>query len=141
MWLATNALNGSLVNGKGSGDWGSHLIEHTLSVLFDIAHGAGLSIVFPAWMKHFSPQFEQKLAFLGKMVFDLQGSEKEKAEGFILKLEEFFQKINTPIRLSQANISKSEESKILENLELNKASGRVYPMCGKDHAAILAKMW
>ncbi len=141
MWLATNALNGTLVNGKGSGDWGSHLFEHTLSVLFDIAHGAGLSIVFPAWMKHFSPQFESKLAFLGKMVFDIEGSEKEKAEGFISKLEEFFQHINTPIRLSEANINQSDEARILENLALNKASGRVYPMCGNDHAAILAKMW
>ena len=60
MWLATNALNGSLVNGKGSGDWGSHLVEHSLSVLYDIPHGAGLSIVFPAWMKHFSNRFNDK---------------------------------------------------------------------------------
>lgn len=141
MWLATNALNGSLVTGKGNGDWGSHLIEHTLSVLFDIAHGAGLSIVFPAWMKHFYPQFEEKLAFLGKMVFDINGTTKDQAEGFIIKLEEFFKSINTPIRLSESNISKSEESRILENLSLNKASGRVYPMCEKDHAEILAKMW
>lgn len=142
MWLATNALNGSLVNGKGNGDWGSHLFEHTLSVLFDIAHGAGLSIVFPAWMKHFSPQFESKLAFLGKMVFDInEGTEKEQASAFIIKLEEFYKSINTPIRLSEVNITSVDKDRILENLKLNNASGRVYTMCAQDHEMILEKMW
>lgn len=142
MWLATNALNGSLVNGKGNGDWGSHLFEHTLSVLFDIAHGAGLSIVFPAWMKHFSPQFETKLAFLGRMVFDInEGTEKEQASVFIKKLEEFYASIHTPIRLSEVNITRTDKDKILENLKLNNASGRVYSMCPTDHEMILEKMW
>lgn len=142
MWLATNALNGSLVNGKGNGDWGSHLFEHTLSVLFDIAHGAGLSIVFPAWMKHFSSQFESKLAFLGRMVFDInEGTEKDQASAFIKKLEEFYSSIHTPIRLSEVNITRSDKDKILENLKLNNASGRVYSMCPTDHEMILEKMW
>lgn len=142
MWLATNALNGTLVNGKGNGDWGSHLFEHTLSVLYDVAHGAGLSIVFPAWLKHFSGKFESKLAFLGKMVFDVQeGTEAHQAEQFILKLEAFYQSINTPIRLAEVNILKSDRAKILENLQLNKVSGRVYAMKESDHELILDKMW
>ena len=33
-------------------DWGSHNIEHELSALYDCAHGAGLAVVFPAWMKY-----------------------------------------------------------------------------------------
>ncbi len=142
MWLATNALNGSLVNGKGNGDWGSHLYEHSLSVLFDVAHGAGLSIVFPAWMKHFAPKFEAKLAFLGKMVFDInEGDDAHKASEFIKRLEEFYQHIQTPIRLSEVNINKADTQKILQNLALNKASGRVYTMNEQDHAMILEKMW
>jgi alcohol dehydrogenase YqhD (iron-dependent ADH family) len=36
MWLATNALNGTLTPGKGFGDWGSHGYEHSLSVLYDV---------------------------------------------------------------------------------------------------------
>jgi alcohol dehydrogenase YqhD (iron-dependent ADH family) len=30
----------------------SHNIEHGLSGLYDIPHGAGLAIIFPAWMKY-----------------------------------------------------------------------------------------
>jgi alcohol dehydrogenase YqhD (iron-dependent ADH family) len=142
MWLATNALNGSLVNGKGSGDWGSHLFEHTLSVLFDVAHGAGLSIVFPAWMKHFAPKFEAKLAFLGTMVFDVRdGDEAHKASEFIKRLEEFYQHIKTPIRLSEVNILQHEKEKILQNLSINKVTGRIYAMNAQDHELILERMW
>jgi alcohol dehydrogenase len=142
MWLATNALNGSLVNGKGNGDWGSHLYEHTLSVLYDVPHGAGLSIVFPAWMKHFANKFEAKLAFLASMVFGVQsGTDAEKASAFINKLEEFYTHINTPIRLSEVNIPKTDADKIMQNLKCNNVSGRVYAMNESDHASILEKMW
>ena len=142
MWLATNALNGSLASGKGGGDWGTHLYEHTLSVLYDVAHGAGLSIVFPAWMKHFSSQFESKLAFLGKMVFDVRdGDEAYQAEQFILRLEDFFKSINTPIRLQEINVTSTDKAKILENLKLNNVSGRVFTMNESDHEMILEKMW
>ncbi len=142
MWLATNALNGSLLNGKGYGDWGSHGFEHSLSVLYDIPHGAGLSIVFPAWLKHYSPQIISKLAFLAKMVFEIyEGSENEKAYLFIEKLETFFKSINTPIRLSDLEICKTEKLKILENLKLNNISGRVFAMKEEDHDQLLELMW
>ncbi|MGL5379570.1 iron-containing alcohol dehydrogenase, partial [Clostridium sp.] len=45
------AHNDSLSMGR-IGDWASHDIEHELSGIYDIAHGAGLSIIFPAWMKY-----------------------------------------------------------------------------------------
>lgn len=142
MWLATNALNGTLVNGKGNGDWGSHLFEHTLSVLYDVPHGAGLSIVFPAWLKHFSARFEQKLAFLGRMVFDInEGDETEQAQKFIEHLEAFFSSINTPVRLAEVNIPESQRDDILDNLKKNRVTGRVYAMTETDHADILEKMW
>ncbi len=58
----TVAHNDSLDLGRET-DWASHDIEHELSGIYDIAHGAGLSIVFPAWMKYVykenKPRFEQ----------------------------------------------------------------------------------
>jgi alcohol dehydrogenase len=142
MWLATNALNGSLTNGKGYGDWGSHGFEHSLSVLYDVAHGAGLSIVFPAWLKHYSPRFINKLAFLGTQVFGIDDPNEEvKAKKFIEKLEEFYQKISTPIRLKEINVLKNDQKKILENLKLNNVTGRVYSMNEQDHEEILELMW
>ena len=34
------------------GDWSSHMIEHEISAINDIAHGAGLAIVFPAYLSY-----------------------------------------------------------------------------------------
>ena len=51
MWAGTIAHNNLLNTGR-TGDWASHDIEHEISGIYDIAHGAGLAIVFPAWMKY-----------------------------------------------------------------------------------------
>jgi alcohol dehydrogenase YqhD (iron-dependent ADH family) len=51
MWAATLAHNNLLNTGR-IGDWASHMIEHEISGIYDVAHGAGLAVVFPAWMKH-----------------------------------------------------------------------------------------
>jgi alcohol dehydrogenase YqhD (iron-dependent ADH family) len=50
MFSAYLAHNGFLDRGR-IGDWLSHHMEHELSAKYDIAHGAGLAIMFPAWMK------------------------------------------------------------------------------------------
>lgn len=142
MWLATNALNGTLKAGKNSGDWGVHGLEHTLSVLYDIPHGAGLSIVYPAWLKYHFPEIKHKLAFLAKEVFGVAQMDKEQAaQLFIAHLEEFFQQIQTPIRLSEAQIAKNDAQKILDNFKLNKVTGSVYSLKEEDYQGILALMW
>jgi len=51
-WLGTMAHNGMLCMGREVQDWGTHRIENKLlSGELDIAHGEGLAILFPAWMK------------------------------------------------------------------------------------------
>ena len=47
MWAATNALNNTTIYGRQSGDWGVHAFGHVLSFLYDTAHGATLSIIYP----------------------------------------------------------------------------------------------
>ncbi|WP_217598114.1 iron-containing alcohol dehydrogenase, partial [Cohnella sp. GbtcB17] len=44
----TYALNGTLPNGVVT-DWAAHGIEHEVSAIYHIAHGAGLAIIFPNW--------------------------------------------------------------------------------------------
>lgn len=142
MWLATNALNGTLKAGKNSGDWGAHGLEHTLSVLYDIPHGAGLSIVYPAWLKFHQPNINSKLTFLAKEVFGLIEKDEEKSASlFIEELEKFFKKIKTPIRFQEVEIPKSDAVKIIDNFNLNKVSGSVYTLNEKSYDQILGLMW
>jgi alcohol dehydrogenase YqhD (iron-dependent ADH family) len=52
-WAATLAFNGVSGAGLGFGDWASHGIEHSLSGLNpDVSHGAGLGVIFPAWIRY-----------------------------------------------------------------------------------------
>ncbi|MFL0245458.1 iron-containing alcohol dehydrogenase [Candidatus Clostridium stratigraminis] len=106
MWAGTNAHNG-LVDPGRIGDWASHGIEHELSALYDIAHGAGLSIVFPAWMKYVYKHNINRFVQFAVRVWDVdlsfESSEAIALEG-INRMMEFFKKIGLPVTLSDANI-------------------------------------
>jgi len=136
LWLSTIALNGSLQAGKRTGDFGVHSFEHVLSVLFDIPHGAGLSIVYPAWLKHFQSQIGDKLDVLAQTVLGPTADGSE----FIEALEDFYDKINTPKRLSDWGIGADQHALILETLELNKVKGAFFDMKTSDYKALLELM-
>lgn len=100
------AHNGSLDMGR-IGDWASHDIEHELSGQYDIAHGAGLAIIFPAWMKYVYKHDVARFAQFGNRVFDLDINLNNLEETALLAiecLEQFFKELNLPIRFSEANL-------------------------------------
>lgn len=136
LWLSTMALNGSLQAGKRTGDFGVHSFEHVLSVLFDIPHGAGLSIVYPAWMKHFFSDIEDKLDFLAVRTL----GEGKTGRDFIQALEDFYDQINTPKRLQDWGIGLDQHDRILATLEANKVKGAFFEMKSADYKALLALM-
>ena len=100
------AHNNSLDMGR-IGDWASHNIEHELSAIYDIAHGAGLAIVFPAWMKYVYQVNIDKFVQLFTRVFgvsmNLNDKERIVREG-IARLEAGFRRVGLPTRLSEAGI-------------------------------------
>ncbi len=92
MWAGAVAHNTWLQTGR-VGDWASHKLEHELSALYDIAHGAGLAIIFPAWMKYVLGRGgEKKLAQFAARVWDVPdtGEEKAMAQEGIRRLEAFY---------------------------------------------------
>jgi alcohol dehydrogenase len=106
MWSGTIAHNDLLGTGR-IGDWGSHDIEHEISGVYDIAHGAGLAIIFPAWMKHVYKhdvnRFVQYANRVWDIEIDLNKLEKTALAG-IKKTEEFFRSIGMPTTLKEVNI-------------------------------------
>ncbi|WP_444542585.1 hypothetical protein [Halalkalibacter okhensis] len=106
MWAGTLAHNDLLNTGR-VGDWGSHDIEHEISGIYDLAHGAGLAIIFPAWMKYVYKHDVNRFAQFANRVWDveidLNDLEKTALAG-IKKTEEFFRSIGMPVTLNDANI-------------------------------------
>ncbi|MDB2405605.1 iron-containing alcohol dehydrogenase [Arcobacteraceae bacterium] len=109
-WVATQALNGLLPSGTKGGTFPNHMIEHSLSALFNIAHGAGLSIVIPAWMKWHKNQNISQYERFAKNVFTVDSAD----EG-ISRLENWFAKIGSPISLEDGNIPRESIEEIAIN--------------------------
>jgi len=127
MYAATMALNGLTAQGKKSGDWGVHSIGHILSLLYDVPHGASLSIVYPAWMKYIEKKYPERIGLLGSGIFN----EALTSHETIWRIEELFRSLECPIRLSETGITVNKQ-KILETLVLNKVSGANYKFKEED---------
>lgn len=106
MWAGTVAHNNLLNTGR-VGDWASHDIEHEISGIYDIAHGAGLAIVFPAWMKYLYKHDIQRFVQFATRVWDVEPDvwdvEATALEG-IEQLRGFFKSIGLPLTLREAGI-------------------------------------
>ena len=106
MWAGTIAHNGLLSTGR-IGDWASHQIEHELSGIYDVPHGAGLSTIFPAWMKYVYKKDPEKFAQFAVRVWNVEPDFKDVGktalEG-IKRLKDFYKEIGLPGTLKEMNI-------------------------------------
>ena len=136
-FAATLALNG--LNGMGrAGDWASHEIEHSLSVLNDISHGWGLAIIMPAWMKYVYKEDIAKFAKLAKDVFGIEaGSEDERAMAGIESLRDFYKEIGAPITLSEVGVKYEDLKFIAKNAAMQAPLGTFKPLYEEDIYKIL----
>ena len=132
MWAATLALNGLTLTGVAGFGFANHMIEHSLSAIHNIAHGAGLSIVIPAWMKWYSQDHPAQFDRFAQQIFGLTG-----AAAGIEALEKWYRELNVPIRLGEADIPAADIDMIAANaheLAVNWGLGDVYS------AATIAKI-
>ncbi|APH06447.1 iron-containing alcohol dehydrogenase [Bacillus weihaiensis] len=109
MWSGTIAHNDLLDTGR-IGDWASHNIEHELSGIYDLAHGAGLAIIFPAWMKYVYKQDVNRFVQFANRVWDVEidlNDLERTALAGIHKMEEFFQSIGMPTTLQEVDIDET----------------------------------
>ena len=107
MWTGTMAHNNLLDTGRVA-DWGSHDIEHELSGIYDIPHGAGLSIIFPAWMKYVCKHGLKRFTQFASRVWGVDSyfnEEEYMAIEGIRQIENFYKDLGLPTRLSELKIT------------------------------------
>lgn len=140
-WASILAHNTLLQTGR-IGDWASHKLEHELSALYDIAHGAGLAVVFPAWMKYTLPRGgAKKLAQFACRVFNVSenfGTEEEIAAEGIKRLETFYRSLGMPTRLSDIQIDDLNFDRMAERCAamVGGTVGAFVPLSATDCRAI-----
>jgi alcohol dehydrogenase YqhD (iron-dependent ADH family) len=121
MWAGMVAHNDLCGVGREQ-DWATHQIEHELSALYDVAHGAGLAVMFPAWMKYVYKQDVMRFAQFAVRVWGCQmnftNPEITALEG-IEKYENFMRSIGMPVRFSELGAKKEDIPTLVKNLQLS----------------------
>ncbi|MDR1464256.1 MAG: iron-containing alcohol dehydrogenase [Oscillospiraceae bacterium] len=105
-WAGAMAHNDILGVGREQ-DWACHGMEHELSAIYDIPHGAGLAVLTPAWMRYVYRKHIPIFLQFAQNVMGIRGSlrapEALIAEA-IDRLEGFFQSLGLPVRLTEVGI-------------------------------------
>ena len=120
MWAGMVAHN-NLVGVGREQDWASHGIEHELSALYDVAHGAGLAVIFPAWMtyvyKHNINRFAQIATRVWGCQMNFENPEVTALEG-IDRLKKFFTSIGMPISFKELGAKEEDIPAMVEKIGL-----------------------
>lgn len=145
MWAGTLAHNGLAgcglgIPGQRDGDWSCHALEHELSALDpSIAHGAGLAVMIPTWMRYVWHSHPERFLTFGELVFgiepvdpeidDLSGideeitterAERDAVNATIDELQDFFLSMGMPQTLDDLGISASDIDRLVDGIRINK---------------------
>ena len=121
MWAGMIAHNGTCGVGCEE-DWASHFLEHEISAIYGVTHGAGLSVIFPAWMTWMVEHNVGKIAQYAVRVWGVPESEDKKAvalEG-IGKLKAFFSSLALPVTFIELGIEDPDIDRLADSLHRNK---------------------
>lgn len=121
MWCGTVAHNGTCGVGCEE-DWASHALEHEISAIYNVAHGAGLAVIFPAWMAFMAEHNPAKIAQFAHRVFDIPKSEdlEEMALAGTARLKHFFRYMGLPVSFKELGIEHPDIDRMLVSLRRNK---------------------
>ena len=110
MWAGMMAHNNCCGVGRAQ-DWASHGIEHELSAVYDCAHGAGLAVVFPAWMEYNMHHDVMRFAKLAVRVWGCQmdyDHPEVTAKAGIAALRNFLKSIGMPGNFAELGASEND---------------------------------
>lgn len=115
MWAGSLALSGLTTAGVGKVGFTMHLIEHSVSALFDIPHGKGLAAIIPGWLKtqHIAnPIRMEKLNLtLKNSKSSLTNTDSDSVEFF----HNWFQYLDCPTNLGELGITRQDIPHLVDN--------------------------
>lgn len=120
MWAGMLAHNNICGVGR-SQDWASHHIEHELSALYDVTHGAGLAVIMPKWMRYVLDINPDKLVLFAERVWDVKPGPDKKTTALkgIEAFERFLKSIGMPSSFDEIG-AKEEDIELLTDKLLGK---------------------
>lgn len=103
MWGGSLMHNG--LTGCGiSDDWATHQLEHELSGMFDVTHGAGLAAIWPSWARYVYKEDISRFVRFAVNVMDVPNDFTD-PEGTALRgieaMERFYHAIGMPVNIHE----------------------------------------
>lgn len=98
-WAATMALNGLTYVGTHGYSYPNHMLEHAMSAVVNCAHGAGLAVIMPAWMKWYKSRNLSAFERFAREIFGASSAD----EG-ITAFKTWLSKIGAPVSLKSVGI-------------------------------------
>ena len=98
-WAATMALNGLTYVGTHGYSYPNHMLEHAMSAVVNCAHGAGLAVIMPAWMKWYKSRNLSAFERFAREIFGASSAD----EG-IAAFKAWLRKIGAPVSLKAVGI-------------------------------------
>lgn len=139
MWCGNIAHNGTCGIGCEE-DWASHFLEHEVSAIYNVTHGAGLSVIVPAWMTFMAEHNPKKIAQFATRVLGVPESEdlEEMALAGVSRLKFFFRYMGLPVSFKELGIDNPDIDRLADSLHRNKGEfvGNYVKLTKEDSKAI-----
>ncbi|MDY5772370.1 MAG: iron-containing alcohol dehydrogenase [Bacteroidaceae bacterium] len=121
MWAATIAHNGLCGVGREE-DWASHFLEHEVSAVYGVTHGAGLAVIQPAWLNWVSNHRPEKVAQFAERVWNVEKRKDLRmmtVEG-VFAYKKFLKSIGLPTSFRELGIENPDIDKLVYKLHEDK---------------------
>lgn len=121
MWSGTIAHNGICGVGREE-DWASHFLEHEVSAVYNVTHGAGLAVIQPAWLTWMTGHHPEKVTQFALRVWDVE----PKKDGRLVAVEgvhclkQFFKSIGLPTTFKELGIENPDIDLLVNKLHEDK---------------------
>ncbi len=111
MWASSLSHNGLTGCGSSGGDWACHGLEHELSGMFDVTHGAGLTAIWGTWARYVMAECLPRFVSFAVNVMDVApgGSPEATALAGIEAMEDFYRSMGLPTSLRELGIDPTDE--------------------------------
>ena len=103
MWAGSLAHN-DLTECGTEKDFATHRLEHELSALFGVTHGAGLAALWPSWARYVKGKHLNRFVQFAVNVMGVENDfshPDETAEKGIVAIEDFYRKIGMPTNIHE----------------------------------------
>lgn len=132
MWSGTVAHTDICGLGRVQ-DWTSHNMEHELSALYNVTHGAGLAVVAPAYMTFMAKHNPRRIVQFAKRVMNVAsdfGTDEQIALEGVRLFKAFLTDIHMPVTLAQLGVENPDIPALVAHLHANQGQqfGNFYPM-------------